>query len=131
MSRKTARFVTELRPEEPARFNPEKLEDLCRQIGEARAEAEVARALERISMTLAALPSLRDGSERPLLRAAVTSLVRDADLIGMATLARVARHVLDALEGGDGVALSSTVARLSRVGDRSIHAVWELEDLSG
>ena len=124
-----ARSVTELCPEEPARFNPEKLEDLCRQIGEARAEAEVARALERISTTLVALPGLRGGDGR-LLRAAVSSLVRDADLIGMATLARVARHVIDTADRGDAVALTATIARLIRVGDRSIHAVWELEDLS-
>jgi hypothetical protein len=37
------------------------LESLCRRIGETRAEAEVARALERISTTLAALDTLGGG----------------------------------------------------------------------
>lgn len=37
--------ITELRVDEPARFNPEKLEDLCHRIGDAQAETEVALAL--------------------------------------------------------------------------------------
>jgi hypothetical protein len=130
MNGNAARSVTELCPEEPARFNPEKLEKLCRQIGEARAEVEVARALERISEALATLPKL-SRADPAQLRVTACVLVRDADLIGMATLARVAHHVIEALDQGDAVALTATTARLMRVGDRSIHAVWELEDLSG
>jgi len=121
--------VEQLQLEEPARFNPERLEDLCDSIGEIRAEAEVALALHRIS---AAVPKLND-----LLRAddlafvtAVEALVADAEMIGMATLARVARAVLHTYGTADDVALAATLARLGRVGDRSIHAVWDLEDLS-
>ncbi|MDG4646853.1 hypothetical protein P6F26_00220 [Roseibacterium sp. SDUM158017] len=131
MFRNTDRFVAELRPEEPARFNPERLEDLCRRIGETRAEVEVARALDRISTTLGALPQLSDGGDASVLRAGLTTLIRDADLIGMATLARVARDVAHCLDNGDDRGRAATTARLIRVGDRSIHAVWELEDVSG
>ena len=123
--------VISLCPEEPARFNPDMLEALCRRIGETRAEAEVARALERISTTLAALDTLATDADAALLGAAMRSLIRDADMIGMVTLARVSRSVLSCLESGDRLAYSATLARLERVGRRSIHAVWELEDLSG
>jgi hypothetical protein len=116
--------------EEPARFDPECLEDLCRQIGEVRAEAEVALALHRISESLPKLGTLLERDERGFL-GEVDQLARDAELIGMATLSRVARSVVDNYTLGDHVALAATLARLDRVGERSIHAVWDLEDLSG
>lgn len=119
-------FVRELQPEEPARFNPQRLEDLCQQLGETRAEAEVARALDRIAVSLRHL--YRPNPDLPHL---AKRLSRDADMIGMATLAKVARSVLHCADDGNRVALAATVARLRRVGDRSIHAVWDLEDLSG
>lgn len=121
--------VTELSPQEPARFNPDQLEDLCNKIGEIRAEAEVALALHRIS---AALPKLQRLVETDVLAFAdtVDTLIVDADMIGMATLARVGRNVQDAFASGNAVALAATLARLERVGDRSVHAVWDLEDLS-
>lgn len=123
--------VGRLQPEEPARFDPDSLEALCRRIGETRAEAEVARALERISTTLATLDRLKSAEGERHLGNALRALVRDAELIGMTTLARVARSVLDSRAAGDGIAFSATLARLERVGDRSMLAVWDLEDLSG
>jgi hypothetical protein len=123
--------ITELPLGEPARFNPGQLEKLCDRLGEQRAEAEVALALDRLSRQLDAVARLRAGGDRPALEAALAALVADAQLIGMATLAGVGRHVLDCLGSGDGIALAATMARLERVGDRSIHAVWDLEDLSG
>lgn len=123
--------ITELPLEEPARFNPGQLEQLCINMGETRAEAEVAYALQRLSALLAEVALLRDTGRRDHLEEVLAALIRDAELIGMATLARVGRHVLDCLGSGDPTALAATLARLERVGDRSIHAVWDLDDLSG
>lgn len=123
--------VTVLRPDEPARFNPEQLERLCAEIGELRAEAEVARALERIGQLLAEIAGRDAPASRARLERHLEALVEASDMIGMATLARVARDVRRCLGSGDVVGLSATLARLQRVGDRSIHAVWDLEDLSG
>jgi len=116
---------------EPARFNPGQLEKLCDRLGELRAEAEVALALDRLSALLDEVARLALRSEPVALEQALAALVRDAHLIGMATLAGVGRNVLDCLGSGDATALAATMARLSRVGDRSIHAIWDLEDLSG
>lgn len=123
--------ITQLPLGEPARFNPGQLEKLCDRLGELRAEAEVAHALERLSALLDEVTRLGTHGERTALEEVLAALVRDARLIGMATLARVARNVLDCLDTGDPIALSATMARLDRVGDRSIHAIWDLEDLSG
>lgn len=122
--------ITELAPEEPARFNPECLEELCMKIGEVRAEAEVALALHRISELL---PKLHDMLRKDAsgFEVAINQVCDDAELIGMATLARVARNVQDSYANANHVAVAATLARLDRVGERSIHAVWDLEDLSG
>jgi len=122
--------ITQLPLGEPARFNPGQLEKLCDRLGELRAEAEVAQALERLSTLLDELNRLASTGPHSALEEVLAALVRDARLIGMATLARVGRNVLDCLELGDPVALAATMARLERVGDRSIHAIWDLEDLS-
>lgn len=121
--------ITEIAPEEPARFNPERLEELCLKIGEVRAEAEVALALHRISEVLPKIEALLR-TDKDAFAKEINQIAKDAELIGMATLARVARNVLDSFTSANHVALSATLARLDRVGERSIHAVWDLEDLS-
>ncbi len=123
--------ITLLPLEEPARFNPGQLEQLCERLGDARAEAEVSHALQRLSTLLAEVAILRDTGQHDALEEVLAALVRDAQLIGMATLARVGRNVLDCLDSGDPTALAATSARLDRIGERSLHAVWDLEDLSG
>lgn len=123
--------VTVLRPEEPARFNPDRLERLCSEVGEARAEHEVASALEVISRRLRDIRAIDPrGSARDLLTP-LRALIVASDRIGMATLLRVARDVEGCVGRGDGVAIAATYMRLLRVGERSIHAIWDLEDVSG
>lgn len=123
--------VTELPLGEPAGFNPGQLELLCDRLGEQRAEAEVAHALNRLASLLDQIAPLKLGGDHGALERVLVALVRDARLIGMATLAQAGRHVIDCLGRGDPTALAATLARLERVGDRSIHAVWDLEDVSG
>jgi hypothetical protein len=123
--------VTNLPLGEPARFNPGQLELLCERLGEHRAEAEVAYALERIAKRLAQIGCASQRADPKVFETGLAALVEDARLIGMATLAQAGRHVLDCLESGDQIALAATLARLERVGDRSIDAIWDLEDLSG
>ena len=123
--------VTELPLGEPAGFNPGQLELLCDRLGEQRAEAEVAYALDRLATLLVQIAPLKQTGDHRALETLLAALVRDARMIGMATLAQAGRHVLDCLESGDTVALAATLARLERVGDRSIHAIWDLEDVSG
>lgn len=48
----------------------------------------------------------------------------------MTTLARVARDVAELCQADDSAALSAAMARLTRVGERSLIAVWDLQDMS-
>lgn len=122
--------VSTLPLEEPARFNPGRLEELCDTMGETRAETEVAYALDRLAAHLGLLRHQADHGLADALERTLFELAGDANLIGMATLARVACDTRACLLAGDPVAFAATLARLERVGDRSIHAVWDLEDLS-
>lgn len=123
--------ITNLPLDEPARFNPAQLERLCESMGEQQAEAEVGHALQRLAGLLGEVARLSPFDRPAELEAALAALVHDAQLIGMATLARVGRDVLDCIDKGDATARAATLARLDRVGDRSIHAIWDLDDLSG
>ncbi|WJY22390.1 hypothetical protein QTA57_04435 [Fontisubflavum oceani] len=123
--------VAILRLDEPARFNPDQLEKLCTELGEVRAESEVADALGVIGKLLQDVENLDQGQHPHGLGQPVRHLIAASDRIGMATLARAARNVEMAQASGDAVALSATLARLQRVGERSILAIWDLEDLSG
>ncbi len=124
-------YITVLRLDEPARFNPDTLEHLCSEIGEISAEREVARALRVISDNLQLIERFNPRKQRAELNGPVRRIEVASRRIGMATLARVAEDVLTCLDSGDEVAISATYARLTRVGDRSIHAIWDLEDMSG
>lgn len=123
--------VSVLRPDEPARFNPDRLERLCNEIGEVRAEHEVASALQTISTHLMDMRRIHPVQASGDLLVPARHLAVASDRIGMATLARVARDVLACVRSGDSVALAAIHARLLRVGERSIHAIWDLEDASG
>lgn len=46
----------------------------------------------------------------------------------MLTFARVAGDVLRATDAGDASAQAATLARLVRIGDRSLNAFWDLRD---
>ncbi|MFO7920755.1 MAG: hypothetical protein R6U99_08070 [Nioella sp.] len=123
--------VTVLRPDEPARFNTDRLERLCKEVGEIRAEHEVANALQVISRRLHDIRDVDPWGEAPLLAGPVRALIAASDRIGMATLSRVARDVQCCAARRDAVSLAATYMRLLRVGDRSIKAIWDLEDASG
>lgn len=57
-------------------------------------------------------------------------MVAIAEQIGMAGLARVAGDVTNAIDEGDAVATAATLCRMIRVGERSLTAIWDLQDLS-
>ncbi|WP_299846829.1 hypothetical protein [uncultured Roseovarius sp.] len=122
--------VTLLRQDETVRVNPDRLEELYHQLGEAGAEDVVCRALEelaaRLSHTERCYREMRHGDMRKSAR----SLVAIAEQIGMSLLAQVALDVTICIDAGDKIALSATMARMLRIGERSLTEIWDLQDLS-
>jgi hypothetical protein len=66
----------------------------------------------------------------PELRKSVKSLIAIAEQIGMCKLARVAGDVGTAVDQADMVAVAATLSRLMRVGEASLTAVWDLQDMT-
>ncbi len=119
-----------LRHEEGIRLNPDPLVALYAELGESGAERVICRAVEELAARLSEMLRHADGGEDVALVRGARLLAKVADQIGMATLARVAGDVIEATEGGDLTAQAAILARLVRIGDRSLTAVWDLRDMT-
>ncbi|MCB2136942.1 MAG: hypothetical protein KDE08_13510 [Rhodobacteraceae bacterium] len=115
---------------ERVRINPDRLAALCAELGEAGAELVVLRSIEDISARLLDVQRLAQVSNTAAIIATASCLAEIADDIGMSSLARVAGDVARSGRAGDGTALSATIARLLRIGDRSLMTVWDLQDIT-
>lgn len=122
--------VTELRQNEVVRVNSERLEELYHQLGESGAEDVVCRALEELAARLSHTERCFREFRHDDMRKSARSLVAISEQIGMSMLAQVALDVTICIDTGDKIALSSTMARLLRIGERSLTEIWELQDLS-
>ncbi|WP_246137999.1 hypothetical protein [Maritimibacter fusiformis] len=64
------------------------------------------------------------------MRATLRALIAISRQLGLTSTARVARDVLDLSDSTDAAALAATIARLERIGESSLIAIWDLQDLS-
>lgn len=121
-------LVTLLKQHEIVRLNPDCLEELYAQLGEAGAEDVVCRALEELAVRLSHTDRCWRRGRMGDLSKSARSLIAISDQIGMHMLSRVARDVANCAESGDAIALAATLSRLIRIGERSLSEVWDLPD---
>lgn len=121
--------VAVLPREEPVRLDRARLEALCDRLGEAEAEELVCRAMEELAVRLSFTERQFRHGKRAEMRQSARALVTIADRIGMQALARVAGDVIGCADRGDDVATAAVVARLVRIGERSLSAIWDFQDL--
>ncbi len=123
-----------LRHDDGVHLRPEPLIALYAELGDLAADRAVCRALGDIAARVADMRRLAEAA-MPQGRAALIrcgrALARAATGLGMVTLAQVAQDVVAAALAGDAAARAATLARLERVGDRSLHAIWDLQDVTG
>lgn len=122
--------ITTLVFEEQVRLDSDRLADLYVQMGEVGAQDVVCRAMEELTVRLARVNASYLADKRRELRKGAKGLIGIADQIGMYRLATVARDVCNCVDQNDLLALGATLARLQRIGDSSLSAVWDLQDLS-
>ena len=122
--------LTLLKQNEAVHFDPERLKELYVQLGEASAEDVVCRALEELAVRLSHTERCYREGRLLDMRKSARSLCAIADQIGMAMFSRVARDVTRCADSGDRVALAATLARLLRIGERSLSEIWDLQDMS-
>lgn len=122
--------ISVLHHREGVRLDPDRVVALYAELGETPADAVLCRSIEELAVLIAAAQqAAREGLAGALIDAAAR-LARLAEQIGMVTLARVAGDVGQVARLGDGAAVAATLARLVRIGDRSLTAVWDLQDMN-
>lgn len=119
-----------LRPHENVRLNPNRMTELFVQLGNRGAENVVCRAMEELAVRLADIEAAFWQSEFDIVGKGARGLIAIAEQIGLNGLSQTARHVTVAASQKDPTAVAATVARLIRMGDKSLTAVWDARDLS-
>lgn len=126
----TLEQVTLLKQNEVVGLDADRLEELYSQLGEAGAENVVCRALEELAARLSHTERCYREIRITDMRKSARSLIAIAEQIGMLKLAQVAGDVTRCIDEADRVALAATLARLLRIGERSLSEIWDLQDLS-
>ncbi|WP_298968621.1 hypothetical protein [uncultured Roseobacter sp.] len=119
-----------IRLKETVHVDQDRLAALYAELGEAGAEDVVCRAMEELALRLSHCSRLHAATNMVELRKCARSLIAIADQIGMHVLARVANDVIDAIDSEDGPAIAATLARLIRIGEQSLTAIWDLQDIT-
>lgn len=122
--------VVKLSHRETVRLDRTQLERMYVQWGPVRADKEVNQALEDLAIGMADVQKSHRQGRTEDLRDQVRNLIAIANRIGMTSLGRVARDVLDLSNTSDLPAFNATVARLGRISERSLIAVWDIQDMS-
>jgi len=99
-------------------------------MGPEDADDVVGRAAEELALRLSHCETQWRQKDAQGFRKSARSLVAIADQIGMLKLARVAGDVTACIDRDDAVATAATLARLLRVGETSLSAVWDLQDVT-
>jgi len=117
--------------DEPVNLDPDRIVVLYAELGQVAAERVLSAAMEDLAVHLVAIQmAVLDRQEQVILRG-LDELGRLARQVGMRVLSQVARDLADCVTREDTVAQAAVLARLVRIGDRSLTAVWDLQDMRG
>jgi len=122
--------IEQLIPMEQVRVDADQLGGLYANVGNLAAEDIVCRAMEELALRLAHCDRLYRTNDLTGLRKSSRSLIAIADQIGMGKLARVAGDVTNCIDADDTISLAATFSRLMRIGEGSLTAIWDLQDLT-
>ena len=122
--------IKQLRHQETVRLDRDQLEVLCLQLGPKGADKLVNQSLEDLAVGLSHIQKKYAAGKVDETRQEIRKLVDIARKLGMTTLARVARDALDLAGGNDAVGYHAVLSRLTRIGEGSLIAVWDLQDMS-
>ncbi len=119
-----------LSPREHPVLDRDRLLRLYADLGGTAADRVIARAMEDLAVRIVrADRARRDGDTRRLLREA-RGAASVADQIGLVQVARIARDLARLADRPDATAIAAVAARLDRMGEVCLAAIWEAEGLS-
>lgn len=122
--------IITLEHKESVRLDSDRLAGLYRQLGDTNAVDVLCRTIEELAVRLSNCERFWRQRDWAGLRKCAKSLVAISEQVGMTALARVAGDVAQNVDAGDAVAIGATLNRLIRVGEGSLTAVWDQQDLS-
>lgn len=114
-------------PRDDPQLNPSPIARLFAEKGEVGAEHVIGAAMDELSERLVKVEALHAASRFGELARLSRSMVGVADGIGFRGVAHAAAQVSDCALTRDPTALAATVARLSRLVEQSLAAVWDLD----
>lgn len=113
-----------------AGIDPDQLARLYSELGEHSAEDVICRAMEELALRLSHCERLYRANNISDLRKSSRSLIAIAEQIGMTKLSTVAADVTACIDQQDDIALAATLGRLMRIGEASLSAIWDLQDVT-
>lgn len=123
-------MVPFLRRNERVQIDSTRVTTLFNRLGEGAAEDAVCRAMEELAVRLATTQTVREMGDMARVAKVARGMIGIAEEVGLVSLARVASDVALCATAGDETAMGATLARLVRVGDKSMTEIWDLRDLS-
>ena len=122
--------ITYLAPVERPAMDTAQIETLCTDLGRNAAEDVVCRAMEELAQRMCQLQTQARSGPREDMHKGLRALAAIADQIGLCSLSKVAHDVAACIEMGDAVAEAATLARLARTDERSLTALWDINEFS-
>jgi len=122
--------LARLRHDEGIRLDPDALSALYSDLGDRGAEQLISRSMENLDRRLAEARRFYHAARSDDLVRSARMLAQIGNQIGMASVTRVARDLIRATDAGDRTAQAAVLARLERIGQRSLLAIWDLHDMT-
>ena len=123
-------YVSELKQTERVCLDTDRLDEICTELGYSGGEAAICAAMEDLAVLLQEVGALRGTADRDGLLEVAEQVEMLAGQIGMIGLTRVASDVAGLCRTSDDAALAATLARLRRLGEQSLLAMWDRQDLT-
>ena len=117
--------VTTLAMWEQVRVDTRRVAGIVNELGETSARNVIELALEQLAAKLTAVDQALSQGDLAQAAADADRVARLAWQIGLLSLAGVAMDLGSCADRGDRVALAAVQARLMRVGNRSLTAIWD------
>lgn len=105
------------------------IETLCAELGIPAAEDVVCRAMEELGTRLCLVHDLYQAGNRAEMQTSLRRIRAIAAQLGLQSVSRIAGDVLTCMDDCDRVAEAACMARLVRMGERSLAALWDLQDM--
>ncbi|MBM3605026.1 MAG: hypothetical protein FJX25_09785 [Alphaproteobacteria bacterium] len=117
--------ISALAISESVRVDSRRVAEIVAELGETAAQHVISLALEQLASALGQVDAALDRGDGAQAVAHAERMSRLSWQIGLLSLAGVAMDLGSTVERGDHAALAAIRARLMRVGNRSLTAIWD------